>query len=257
MKRIHILTDRQLNQLIEARVEASRAQHAVDLQAEVISKQISLNSLQSQINPHFLYNALECVRGQAILCKAPVIADMVQALSSYFRYSIGTKSDIVTLKSEIQNIQNYLKIQQFRFNNRFQVRILFDENSGVMDAVIPKLTLQPILENAIQHGFERKLGPAHITIEIIETMRSINILVSDDGAGMDAATLDKLNAKIRSFDVLGESASAAHTGLAIPNIDKRLKLLFGEEYGVHVSSVEGMGTDVEIHIPYIVEEAPR
>lgn len=249
--KLHLLTDERLKQLIQNEIKASNEKHATDLQLEIIKKQISLSSLQSQINPHFLYNALECVRGQAIIDHAPVIVDMVQAISNYFRYSISSKSDIVTLNDEINNVKNYLKIQQFRFSNRFRVDFSY-ASDDILEAIIPKLTLQPIIENSIQHGFEKSLGEAKIKIEIIATQKNINILISDNGLGMDKETLKRLNDKIVHYDVIKDNSSR-HTGVAIPNIDKRLKMLFGEEYGIHIASLEGIGTDVEIHIPKLYE----
>jgi len=249
--RIYILTQKQLDKLISEQIEKSKQEYAANLQAELINKQISLTSLQNQINPHFLYNALESLRGRAILDNAPAIADMAQALARYFRYNISSKNDIVTIREELDNIGNYMKIQQFRFNNRFNIDIRHDPEDDVLDAIIPKLTLQPILENSILHGFERKLGDANIKIEIVKTRKNINILISDNGIGISKDNLKMLNERIEHFDLLKQETNH-HLGLALPNINKRLKLLFGEEYGLHISSIEGVGTDVEIHIPYVI-----
>lgn len=251
MKKIYILTEKKLNKIIMQKVEESKQQHAIDLQTEILKKQINLNSLQSQINPHFLYNALESVRGRAIIDKAPVIADMVQALANYFRYNISSKTDIVTIREELANADNYLKIQQFRFNNRFKVDISYDTEDDVLEAIIPKLTFQPILENTILHGFEKKLGDANIKIEIVATRKNINIVISDNGIGVSKEKLKCLNDRINQHDIL-EQSKKNHMGLALPNVNKRLKLFFGEEYGLHISSIEGIGTDVEIHIPYVL-----
>ncbi|WP_169449888.1 sensor histidine kinase [Cohnella laeviribosi] len=245
------MTQKQLDKLIAEQVEKSRQEFVANLQTELINKQITLTSLQNQINPHFLYNALESLRGRAILDNAPAIADMAQALARYFRYNISSKSDIVTIREELDNIGNYMKIQQFRFNNRFHIDIRHDPDDDVLDAIIPKLTLQPILENSIHHGFERKLGDANIRIEIVRTRKNINILISDNGIGISKEKLKMLNERIEHFDLLKQEENQ-HLGLALPNINKRLKLLFGDEYGLHVSSIEGVGTDVELHIPYVI-----
>lgn len=256
MKKIHILTDKKLKAIIEENIEKSEKMHIASLQTGIINKQITLTTLQSQINPHFLYNSLECIRGYAISSNVPVIAEMAQSISNFFRYSISSKNNIVTLKEELENLNHYMKIQQIRFNNRFTFEIDCAESEEVQEALIPKLTLQPILENAIVHGFVRKIENARVRITIIATRKNINILFSDNGDGMNKETLYALNERISTYDVL-QHTSKNHTGLALPNIDKRLKLIFGNEYGIHVSSVEGLGTDVEIHIPYMLEKKPR
>ena len=252
MKKVFFLTEKKLNALIAEQIEKSKQQHAIDLKTEIINKQINLSSLQSQINPHFLYNALECVRGRAIIDKAPFVADMVQTLANYFRYSISSKSNIVTIREELKNIDNYLKIQQFRYNNRFNIEIIYNHRDDILDAILPKLTLQPILENSIIRGFERKLGEADIKIDIVATRKNINIVISDNGMGISKVNLKKLNDSISKYDVLEQKINSSH-GLAMPNVNKRLKLFFGEKYGIHVSSIEGIGTDVEIHIPYLID----
>lgn len=251
MKKIYILTKKKLDKLITEEIEKSKQQHATDLQTEIINKQINLISLQNQINPHFLYNALECVRGRAIIDNVPEIADMVQALARYFRYSINSKSNIVTIQDELENIENYLKIQQFRFNNRFNIDISYESEDDILEAIIPKLTLQPILENSILHGFERKIGTANLKVEIIATRKNINILISDDGIGISKDKLKMLRDRINQYNVLDQHSND-HSGLALPNINKRLKLFFGDEFGINITSIKGLGTDVEIHIPYII-----
>lgn len=250
MGKIYILTEKKLKKIISEEIEKSNQQYATDLQRNLANKQISLASLQSQINPHFLYNALECVRGRAIIDRAPVVADMVQALARYFRYSINSKNNIVTIEEELDSIKNYVKIQQFRFNNRFYIDITYDPEDNVLEAIIPKLTLQPIVENSILHGFKKKIGDAHIKIEIVATRKNINIVISDDGIGISKDKLKMLNEKIYQYNILEQDNN--HVGIALPNIDKRLKLFFGNEYGIYISSIEGVGTDVEVHIPYIL-----
>lgn len=253
MKKIHILTDDKLQKLIEERSRQIEAEKSRKLQKEVIEKEALLASLQSQINPHFLYNALEGIRGQAILEGSEVIAEIARALSRFFRYSISSRENITTLSEELKNMQDYLKIQQFRFGSRFHVEIEYEEEDyEVMQAILPKMTLQPIVENAIAHGFEHTTKDAAICTRIVRTEKNVNITVSDNGVGMNAAVLKKLNEKIRSGEI-EQSRGGSHNGIAMPNVNRRLQLLFGEEYGIHISSIEGMGTDVEIHIPFCTE----
>ena len=123
--------------------------------AQILDKQTELTALQSQINPHFLYNTLESIRGQALLDDNMEIAKMVEALAAFFRYSISRhQSNLVTLRDELANIQNYMLIQRYRFNNRFSLEVIIDEeDEAAYDYLIPRLIIQPVIENAIFHGF--------------------------------------------------------------------------------------------------------
>ena len=212
-----------------------------------------LNMLISQINPHFLYNTLETIRGQALIDDNEEIAKMVEALSAFFRYSISRKGNLVTLRDELANIENYMLIQRYRFNNRFSMEVLIDEeDEEAFDFLIPRLIIQPVVENAIFHGLEEKLEGGKVTIDIIVTDKNLILMISDNGKGMDADTLKELNARIQSNNVElddREERNQRNTGIALPNIHKRIQLLFGEEYGVNVYSTAGQGTDVEITIP--------
>ncbi|MCI8319499.1 MAG: sensor histidine kinase [Dorea sp.] len=221
--------------------------------AEIFDKQTELTALQSQINPHFLYNTLESIRGQALMDDNREIAGMVEALSSFFRYSISRKGKLVTLREELANINNYMLIQCYRFNNRFSLEVLIDEeDEEAYDFLIPKLIIQPVVENAIYHGLEEKLEGGRVTIEVIVTDKTLILTISDNGSGIEGAALAKLNQRIHSpsMRVEEEGGQKQHnTGIALPNIHKRIQLLFGEEYGVNVYSTVGQGTDVEITIP--------
>ena len=221
--------------------------------AQIFNKQTELTALQSQINPHFLYNTLECIRGQALMDDNLEIARMVEALGAFFRYSISRKGNLVTLKDELDNIDNYMLIQKYRFGNRFSMEVIIDEeDEEAYNCLIPRLIIQPIVENAIFHGLEERLEGGRVTIEVIVTEKTLIITVSDNGKGIDREQLEKLNAKIRSRDTNpedGEARDQRNTGIALPNIHKRIQLLFGEEYGVDIYSTPGQGTDVEVTIP--------
>ena len=221
--------------------------------AQVLDKQMELTALQSQINPHFLYNTLDTIRGQALIDGNTEIARMVEALSSFFRYSISRKGNLVTLRDELANINNYMLIQCYRFNNRFSLEIIIDEEDKVAyDYLIPRLIIQPVVENAIFHGLEEKLEGGKVTIEVIVTEKNLILMISDNGKGMERKALNDLNERICSNNRGMEdtmSGNQRSTGIALPNIHRRIQLLFGEEYGVHVYSTIGQGTDVEIVIP--------
>ncbi|MDY3617985.1 sensor histidine kinase [Agathobaculum sp.] len=221
--------------------------------AALIDTQAELDALQSQINPHFLYNTLDSIRGQALYEGVPDIADMTGALSAFFRYSISNRNSIVTLEEELENVRDYFEIQQFRFNNRFRLRILPAAREDVTQCRLPKLSLQPIVENAILHGMEGKLGEGTITIRIEGTARLISVTVSDDGMGMNNETLQRVQARVRGETV--EAGRQGRGGLALPNVARRIRLLFGETYGMQVMSTPGIGTDVVLTLPRDMETA--
>lgn len=220
--------------------------------ALILEKQSELSSLQSQINPHFLYNTLEAIRGKAILEDVPDIAEMAEALASLFRYSISRRGDMATLEDELRNLRNYMVVQQYRFHNKFQLRVLADEACGVLLAELPRMTLQPIVENAVYHGLETKIGQGTITIRVEETDQRILVTVSDDGVGIAEDRLARLNARLllhANAPAPAKEDGASGSGIALLNVNRRLKLCFGEISGLRVYSTPGVGTDVEISIP--------
>ncbi|PJJ27669.1 two-component system sensor histidine kinase YesM [[Clostridium] celerecrescens 18A] len=247
-----LLTEKKLQKLLEEHSLKAVRDNARYYENEILKKQTELLTLQNQINPHFLYNALECIRAQAVISDMQEIADITYALSNFFRYSISTKSDFATLNDEVNVINNYMKIQQYRFRDRFCLNVdLPDTWSSIMDAVIPKLTLQPIVENSIVHAFTESADNGVINIEIIPAKKHINIRISDNGKGIDSDTLKMLNHSLKQEYYVSPNHGKRSTGIALWNVNRRLKLVFGDRYGLHVSSTPALGTDVEIHIPYI------
>ena len=220
--------------------------------AQIFDKQTELTALQSQINPHFLYNTLETIRGQALLDGNDEIARMTEALGAFFRYSISRKGTMVTLRDELANINNYMLIQQYRFSNRFSLETVIDEeDEAAYECMVPRLIIQPVVENAIFHGLEDMDENGKVTIEILLTEENLILMISDNGKGIPEEELEALNRRIHSDDrkLLEPQGSSNRTGIALPNIDRRLRLLYGDGYGVNVYSTPGQGTDVEILIP--------
>lgn len=224
---------------------------------ELIRKQAEFNELQNQINPHFLYNTLESIRAEALSENAMQIANMVRALSSFYRYSIGRYHTLVTFKDEIDNINNYFAIQRYRFGSRFSLEIdIPPEEEGCLDLYIIKLSIQPIIENAIYHGMEMKKENGHIKITALQTQSRFIITVSDNGVGVAPERLSQINELLNTeTEYLSQSylESSKGTGMGLLNINKRIKMYFGEEYGVIMRSVTNVGTDVEIVLPVVRE----
>lgn len=233
--------------------ESMRANEAENPQASREQRTLQQNLLLNQMNPHFLYNTLESIRGKAILDGNVQVADMVEALSAFFRYNVSYRSAIVTLADELNNVNEYLMIQNFRFVGRFRIEQRIDETINPKTCCLPKLTLQPIVENAIVHGLESLEEGGLVTIRAMDLEGHLLISVSDNGVGMDEVALQRLCAELS--DAQREEAEppmqseGSSGGIALMNIQKRLQLFFGTEYGLRVYSMEGVGTTVEIMIP--------
>ncbi len=222
-------------------------------------RQAQYLALQNQINPHFLYNTLESIRSEALIAGLDSVADMTEALATFFRYTISKVENLVSVEEELQNCETYFHIQQYRFGDRLHLSVECDdvEREDIYRCRIPKLTMQPILENSIIHGTECKIGAGHLTIHLERTKSRLLIRISDDGVGMDEETLQKMNDRIaKSGRTLAgeEDENREKGGIALVNVNNRIHLLFGEEYGLHVYSMQGVGTDVEISLPAITSD---
>ncbi|NCC64721.1 MAG: sensor histidine kinase [Spirochaetia bacterium] len=240
-----------LNKTLEALLNTDQIMNASKRQAQFLA-------LQNQINPHFLYNTLEGIRSEALLAGLDSVATMTEALSTFFRYTISNVENLVSLQQELENTKNYFFIQQFRFGNRIKLHISFDgeQEHEVLQYRIPKLTLQPIVENCIVHGLECKVGEGNLFIRIETTQSRLFITVRDDGVGMPDDVLQQMQSKLstRSFDYVKRDEHQG--GIALVNVNNRIKLLFGEQYGLTVTSRIGVGTDVAISLPRSKGEEP-
>lgn len=217
-------------------------------------RQAQYLALQNQINPHFLYNTLESIRGEALIAGLSGVADMTESLAKFFRYTITKVENLVSVEEELDNCETYFGIQKYRFGDRLQLHIEYDpdEWEEIMNCRIPKLTLQPILENSIIHGTELKVGEGNLWIRFRRTENRLIITISDDGVGMDEETLAGLNAKLnRGVDAITQQPEEKQGGIALANVNNRIHLIFGDEYGMHVYSMAECGTDVEISIPVV------
>ena len=217
--------------------------------AELSHKEAELTALQRQINPHFLYNTLDAIRGLAYTEGAAQSAEMIACLSGLFRYITHESGRVLTFKQELANVENYFYIQQFRFGNRF---ILIEEidkkDSIIMDCPIPAFTLQPIIENAIYHGLKNIKSNGHVTIHTLRTQSHLLITISDNGCGIDFNTLKKINLSLHNIEHIPASTSE-HSGIALSNVNARIQLNFGPEYGLTITSNPNQGTDVQILLP--------
>ncbi|MCD7957601.1 MAG: histidine kinase [Lachnospiraceae bacterium] len=199
------------------------------------------NSLQAQINPHFLYNTMDMINWLAQQGRTSEVSSAIQDLSRFYKLTLSRKQTIATIASEVEHITIYARLQNMRYHNSFS--LITDIPDDLMDYLIPKLTLQPVVENAILHGIlekDTKSGTIVITGWMEE--EDIILLISDDGVGMSQEALKNI------LYGTGQSASGG-TNIAIYNTHRRLQILYGESYGLSYFSTIGKGTDVQIRIP--------
>ena len=216
---------------------------------ETAYRNTQLEVLMSQINPHFLYNTLESIRGQALFSDDHVVADMAETLSNFFRYCISRKGSTVRIKDELRNVNIYLKIMGFRFPQKFSFHTEGDY-LDLLDFEIPKLTLQPIVENAIMHGIMDYSSGGDISLRIINSENSIKIYIRDNGIGMNGEEVRRINEYL--LEDKDYRPTDGKSGLALYNINRRIKRQYGSVYGVRVFSTEHFGTNVMVYLPKIL-----
>ena len=217
----------------------------------MLKKQAEIKALQNQINPHFLYNTLDCIRGMAIEQGADNIEEMTRALSGMFRYSICGKGKTKALmEEELANVNNYLRIQQYRFRNKINITETIDP--AAKKCCVPKLLIQPIVENAVFYGLEPKTGERNLNIEAYCTGKKLIVKVEDNGVGMSFDKLRTINDAMCSGVSMGDNGRG--TQLGIVNVNERLRLLYGEEFGLRIFSCPKVGTTIEMVLPIIIEE---
>jgi two-component system, sensor histidine kinase YesM len=196
-----------------------------------------LKSLQAQISPHFLFNTLNAVRWAAINNNTKKAADMVFALSNLLRMTVVKGNELITVEEEIENLKNYAAIFQMRHSIDF--KLTCDLADDIKKYKIPKLLLQPLVENAIIHGFEGISSGGLIEITGNKKEGFVILCVEDNGAGME------INSTLKEEDL----SKFKFSGIGVYNVDERIKLYFGEKYGLNIISSVGEGTVVEVRLP--------
>ena len=215
-----------------------------DIVAEHESKRKSeFDTLQSQINPHFLYNTLDIIVWMIENEKKTDAVRVVTALARFFRISLSRGKSIITVKDELEHVRNYLMIQQMRFKNKFTYKIDADED--VLELASLKLMLQPMVENAIYHGVEFMDGDGVIQIRVWREGDDLYLRVRDNGLGMTKEQVENL------FKDSGHVPSRRGSGIGVRNVNERVHLYFGDAYGLRIESEPDEGTDVIIHLPAV------
>ena len=210
-------------------------------QEEITLRKTELNALQAQINPHFLYNTLDSIAWMCEEDRTKEAVEMVNALARLFRISTSRGHELITLEKEVEHAKSYLKIQNYRYKNQFAYE--FDVEESCLSYLCNKITLQPIIENAIYHGIDRMVDEGYIKICIREEEMEIRMTVTDNGVGMSEEQCQ---------EILHREAGD-RTGIGIKNVNDRIRIYFGEEYGLHITSELDEGTCVEIRIPKLTE----
>lgn len=221
------------------------------LKSEIEKKRAEFDFLKSQVNPHFLYNTLDSIRGIASERGVPEIREMTRALSRIFQYSIKGH-DIVSLKDEIRIVEAYMSIQTIRFSHRFE--FFYDISEQLMDLTVPKMILQPIVENAVFHGLEPRYEKGTLRISAhLDNSESQDLIltVQDDGVGMDEETLERCKSLLLTDERDEDHNRSPSIGMA--NVHHRLQYLYGTQYGLDMMSKEKEGTVVTLRIPKMME----
>jgi two-component system sensor histidine kinase YesM len=210
-----------------------------DYKVKMEKRTAQFMALQAQINPHFMNNSLQLIGGIAISKNVPEIYTLIKAISNMLLYSIKVKEDLVTIEQEILHLKDYLLIQQMRFTDRIDIELNIEEELN--DYLLPKLSLQPIVENSFKHGLEKKASTWKLSIQAIKHEKNIMIIVEDNGLGIEENKLCEIEQLLQNNinNVLEIDGS-----MGLKNVDARLKLYFGNDYGIKLYSEKDKGTKI-------------
>jgi sensor histidine kinase YesM len=208
---------------------------------------MQIKALKAQINPHFLYNTLETISSLAKIHGVRDISRMTASLSHIFRYSITGEEDTVPLRYEVRSVEHYLRIIQVRYGDRMTFRI--DVPEPLLDGKVLKLILQPLVENAVQHGIEPKTGPGQVSVSAALEDGKLRLTVADDGVGIGIDRLMELRRQLESSGEAHRSPAAGSGGIGLLNVKERLWLAYRDEASFRLDSVENKGTTIELTLP--------
>lgn len=209
-------------------------------------REAELELLQSQINPHFLYNTLDTIVWLAEAGDQQQVVKMVGNLSDFFRTSLNGGRDIISLKDELKHVNSYLEIQQIRYQDILDYEVNVPEN--LCDNLIPKITLQPLVENALYHGIKNKRGKGRIIITGETVGNFLMLYIEDNGIGITEERLSIISEKFNSTEKKDDDV------FGLRNVNERIQLKFGKRYGLHIDSIYGEGTKVSVLLPLETKE---
>lgn len=228
-----------INELVE------KLKYQIELTCIAVNKQrkAEIMALEAQINPHFLYNTLDSINWMAIQKKEYEISGMLKSLAQILRYSINKSNEITVLSEELNWIEHYMFLQKYRFNNAFEYKINIDQN--LLGFKIYKLLLQPLIENAIIHGFEETKKDGLLTINIFKESGFLNITIEDNGKGIEKQKLEKLNDILKANTMTDDTVTL---GIGILNVLERSRIYYGQNASIELISELGYGTKVNLKI---------
>lgn len=233
-----------MSEKIQLLIKTVSAEKLQKKNSEIRALQFEYDSLQAKINPHFLYNTLESINSMAKLAGEDTIAESICMLGNYLREAISSRRKFVTVDEEIQNIRQYIAIQKLSYGDKIQAEYNIEE--AVEEAVVPKLILQPLVENSIVHGIDPKCENGHIKVGVYGKETDVILFVEDDGVGIPEEKMENL--------MTADGTDKKHTKVGLYAVDKRVKILYGDTYGLKVESKEEKGTRVEVRIPIRFED---
>lgn len=234
---------RALGEGLEETVTRLNEQMELNRQEQIRLRSMELSLVQAQINPHFLYNTLDAITWLVETGKNDQAVEMVSSLSTYFRSFLSNGKDIITLREEALHVRSYLEIQQVRYKDILRYELSMDP--ALDDCRIPKMTLQPLVENAIYHGIKPRRGIGSVRISSISRGPLVELEVRDTGVGMDKDTLEALRRSLEEDEGTGFGLLASY---------KRLRLMYGRELDFQIDSAENQGTVITIRFPRCTEE---
>jgi two-component system sensor histidine kinase YesM len=214
--------------------------------AEIKRKHAELNALKSQIRPHYLYNTLEVIRMSAVANDDDQVADMIHSLSKQLKYVIDYGEEWVTLGRELDHLRDYFHLIEVRFDNRIKLEIEI-KGEELLNVNVLKLSLQPIVENAVQHGIRPKGGKGIVLVTVERDNENLAITVYDDGIGIEENKLREINSH------LTETEGSTGKSIGVKNVHERIKNACGEDYGLDIDSKPHVGTSVRILFPLLME----
>ena len=221
------------------------------LEKELLTKQISLNALRNQLNPHFLYNTLGCMKSLAIINGQEEVSEMCACMAKILRYTLNDQ-DTALISEEIEAIQAYLYIQSIRFRGHFSYKIMVED--FIKKYSVLRFILQPIVENAIIHGIEPKRTQGKILISGYVRDEQIVFEINDTGMGIPPYILAQLQKRLKQTEAMPSDLTEKGFGIGLNNINSRIKLFYGSQYGIELNSIVNMGTFITIRVPIIEKE---
>ncbi|ONI48299.1 hypothetical protein AN643_02195 [Candidatus Epulonipiscioides saccharophilum] len=210
-----------------------------EYEQKVLKQNAEIKSLQMQINPHFLYNTLDTINWLARMHGMDDVGDITASLGRLMRYSLSKKK-YIQIKEEIEHLKDYVEIQEVRYGDR--VSVIFEVDEELEIYYIPKLLIQPIVENAIVHGIEGKLVESTVSVRVEKLENDIAIIIEDDGVGIEPEIVNNILLKNEGLEKEGR------TSLGIRNVNQRIQMVYGKEYGMQIDSILGIGTKITLRI---------